>query len=86
MSDTNQSTQPRPNGNWIGHKMANQYLCTRRSILDTHRSSGHVILLTENLTTDKFKGLMINVRMWKEIVFKLQFKERADVEFLPFNL
>ena len=36
--------------------------------------------------TRKFKGLMINMKTWKETVYKIQFKERVDGEFLPFKM
>ena len=63
--------------------MMNQYLCLLRSMFDTHRSQGHLALLTEDLMNEQLKGLTSNMKTWNKIVFKLQFKERVDSEFLP---
>ena len=78
--------QGQSKGNWVGHQMLNQYLSALRSMLDTQRSAGHVSLLNAELMTEQLKDLMKNVKTRKESVFKLQFKERIDGEFLPFKM
>ena len=70
--------QGKSKGNWVGHQMLNQYLSALRSMLDTQRSAGHVSLLNAELMTEQLKDLMKNVKTRKEVVFKLQSKERID--------
>ena len=85
-SDAAQSTQRRTKCNWIGHQIVNQYLCALRSMIDTQCSARYVTLLNENLMTEQLKGLMRNIKLRKETVFKLQLKERVDGELLPFKM
>ena len=66
--------------------MMKKYLCVLRSILHTHYCAGNVTLLTEGLITEQLKGLIRNVKIRKETVFKLQLKERIYGDFLPFKI